>query len=57
VQNLSAPFPLLPLLRQGKLWGMENKRPLPPELDFLKEIARAKELPPEELLEWMSKRK
>ena len=34
---------------------MENaKRPLPPELDFLNEIARAQDLPVQELLEWLS---
>ena len=54
--NASGVFPLLPSLRRGKLRGMENaKRPLPPGLDFLKEIARAKEYPPEELLEWLPK--
>ena len=35
---------------------MENgKRPLPPELDFLKEIRKSIELPPEEKLVWMEK--
>ena len=35
--NASSVFPLLPVLRLGKLWGMEiGKRPLPPEIGFLK---------------------